>query len=89
MAAGGILRAMQPTTVEMAEREPETAIFIPDSSRSSATGMMGFGGVSQSTLDINVRITADGNFSQEFEDKMYAALADTIGTILPANVRRR
>lgn len=86
---GGFQTASQATTVTYGEAGPEAALFMPMNGQWSLAqfaemlGRGGGGGGRADQLDVNVHVTADGNFSPMFEDRLLGVIADIIPQALP------
>ena len=86
---GGFETASQATTVTYGEAGPEAALFMPMNGQWSLAqfaAMLGRGGGAggrADQLDVNVNVTADGNFSPMFEDRLLGVIAEIIPQALP------
>jgi len=88
---GGVDIVTQPTQMLFGERDKEAVISIPMTSghRSLEQFFQNAGGGTQ-TAELNVRVTADSNFSPEFESKLYDTIAQAALRAAPhTRVRRR
>ncbi len=88
---GGFMTASRATNVTFGEAGREAALFLPMNGQwtlaqfAEMLGRGGGGGGRSDQLDVNVHVTADGNFSPMFEDRLLGVIAEIIPQALPGS----
>lgn len=94
-ALGGLDIARRPTTVTFGEDGPEAALFLPmregHTPLSKLGGMLSgaSGGGKADRLDVGLHITSDGSITPEFEDKIYAGVAEIMAQQMGVRIETR